>query len=144
MTKQFKIPTGKALIYLIQEKHYDALNGEAIDVYLDAKPFRVLAPATYCVAEIEPGQHAIQVKSSDAFTFGNKTARVGKDTYLQAKPDQAYFFETKIMKNSQNFVLGPVVSIGSAGIIELNRMKEEAARDLLKSYRLSASYPADP
>jgi hypothetical protein len=140
VAKRLTPPTGKSIVYVLQEFSVLGQNQLETVVQLDQRAVRTLAPRTYYMEVVEPGKHKLGIRAylnAPLATGGGAMKPLGKDLIIELEPNHAYFFETMLRSS--------VTALGFNVVnIEFNRMDEAPARNLLKTYRLSSSYPVSP
>jgi hypothetical protein len=147
--KLLRPPDGKSVIYLLhQGGTMQRRLTVGIDLLVDGRPVRELQPGTYCVATLEPGQHAIAVRSALQFRPGimetGKSGYAGKRVIYDLQPNQTYFFSATInyrqyqQRNDQQMVL---VTVTDAVWMELNKLDETTGRKFLEKSHLTDQIP---
>lgn len=81
-SKTFAVPPDRSLIYVVRIGGYISGEWQLFRVYLDGQEHGSLAPQTYFVFEVEPGQHTVAVSGRENQEVLKVSAQAGRAYFL--------------------------------------------------------------
>ncbi len=130
-----QLESGKALVYIVEDQKFKAINDVTIRVGLDGNWIGANHGNSYLFFSVEPGEHHLCVDWLSSFVSGGRLVSLAN---LTAEPGKVYCFRARTTGGPGALGDGRMQAQPS---LDLDRINSDEGKLLIASYPRSASDP---